>query len=347
MQRLGAFLVQSPEKWLRNMLERDLRLLETLVEAGPEVPVTLDYPDYPTVLETVGLLGTDVSNEDYKEIWIPKEVYDIVSPHVASVIAEREGDGSFEMERASFGYLNLYGVMTVDEFYDKMLSYSEWAGRWDVESFTRRLAASPVFKLCRIDIEGEPCVAAPGIYEPAKIVAGRKEYPDMGGFREFTPEQAIEAGTGSPEFVFGLGTEEGKNLVEMLLNLGYTGKELILEEHDIWMNSQMIWGDDATEEIFGCVSDRQDDIETFEDYNACMEIVAAYANSLPKWLLKGYSSNEANCLKVILQSEDEPTMDHIRKNPYMSLYIPPVLADEPCPCGSGLSYRLCHGRNLN
>ena len=103
----------------------------------------------------------------------------------------------------------------------------------------------------------------------------------MGGFREFTPEQAIEAGTGSPEFVFGLGSEEGKNLVEMLLNLGYTGKELILEEHDIWMNSQMIWGDDATEEIFGCVSDRQDDIETFEDYNACMEIVAAYANSLP------------------------------------------------------------------
>ena len=150
VQRLGAFLVQSPEKWLRNMLERDLRLLETLVEAGPEVPVTLDYPDYPTVLETVGLLGTDVSNEDYKEIWIPKEVYDIVSPHVASVIAEREGDGSFEMERAAFGYLNLYGVMTVDEFYDKMLSYSEWAGRWDVESFTRRLAASPVFKLCRI-----------------------------------------------------------------------------------------------------------------------------------------------------------------------------------------------------
>lgn len=347
VQRLGAFLVQSPEKWLRNMLERDLRLLETLVEAGPEVPVTLDYPDYPTVLETVGLLGTDVSKEDYKEIWIPKEVYDIVSPHIAKVIAEREEDGSFEMERAAFGYLNLYGVMTVDEFYDKMLSYNEWAGRWDMETFTRRLAASPVFKLCRIDIEGEPCVAAPGIYEPAKIVAGRKEYPDMGGFREFTPEQAIEAGTGSPEFVFGLGTEEGKNLVEMLLNLGYTGKELILEEHDIWMNSQMIWGDDATEEIFGCVSDRQDDIETFEDYNACMEIVAAYANSLPKWLLKGYSSNEANCLKVILQSEDEPTMDLIRKNPYMSLYVPPVLADEPCPCGSGLSYRLCHGRNLN
>ena len=78
-----------------------------------------------------------------------------------------------------------------------------------------------------------------------------------------------------------------EKLLNVLLNLGYSGHGLVLEEHDIWMNSQMIWGDDATEEIFGCVSDRQDDIESFEDYNACMETVAAYANSLPKWLLRG------------------------------------------------------------
>ena len=71
VQRLGAFIVERPGEWLRNMLERDLRLLLTLVEAGPEVPVTLEYPDYPTVLETVGLLGVDTSDQDYKEVWIP------------------------------------------------------------------------------------------------------------------------------------------------------------------------------------------------------------------------------------------------------------------------------------
>ena len=347
VERLGAFIVERPEKWLGNMLERDLRLLQTLVEAGPEVPVAVEYPDYPTVLETVGLLGTSVSEEDYKEVWIPKELYDIVSPHILEAIARGEEDGSFEMERAAFGYLNLYGVMTVDEFYDKMLEYNLWAGRWSMEEFTGRLAASPSFKLCMIDIDGENCVSAPGIYEPSKIVSGRKEYPDMGGLRHFTPEEALEAGSGSPEFVFGLRSEEGKRLVEMLVNLGYSGEEMVFEEHDIWMNSQMVWGDDATEEIFGCVTDRQDDIESFEDYNACMEIVAAYANSLPKWLLCGYSSNEANCLKVVLQSEEDPLMESIRKNPYMSLYVPPVPMDDPCPCGSGLSYRLCHGRNPN
>ena len=347
VEKLGAFIVNRPEEWLGNMLERDLRLLQTLVEAGPEVPVPLEYPDYPTVLESVGLLMSDSVNEDFKEVWIPKHIYDIVAPHILGAIDKGERDGSFEMERAALGYLNLYGVLSVDEFYDMMLEYNDWAGRWDVEKFTLRLASSPVFKLCRIDIEGSPYVCAPGIYDPAKILSSRKEYPDMGGFRHFTPQQAIEAGTGSPEFVFGLGTDEGKRLVEMLLNLGYSGHGLVLEEHDIWMNSQMVWGDEATEEIFGCVSDRQDDIESFEDYNDCMEIVAAYANSLPKWLLRGYSSNETNCLKVILQTEDDPAMEVIRKNPYMSLFIPPVPADDPCPCGSGLSYRLCHGRNPN
>ena len=347
VQRLGAFIVERPGEWLRNMLERDLRLLLTLVEAGPEVPVTLEYPDYPTVLETVGLLGVDTSDQDYKEVWIPKEIYDIVSPHIRATISLREADGSFEMERAALGYLVLYGILTVDEFYDKMLDYNDWANRWDADTFTTMLVKSPVFKLCRIDLEGELYVCAPGIYEPATIISGRKDYPDLGGLRHFTPEEAIEAGSGAPEFVFGLGSPEGKRLVEMLLNLGYSGRELVLEEHDIWMNSQMIWGDDSTEDIFGCVTEKQDDIETFEDYNDCMEIVAAYANSLPKWLLLGHSSTEANCLKVILQSEDDSMMDLIRKNPYMSLYVPPVTMDEPCPCGSGLSYRLCHGRNLN
>ena len=95
------------------------------------------------------------------------------------------------------------------------------------------------------------------------------------------------------------------------------------------------------------IAHKQEDIDSFDEYNACMEVVAAYANSLPKWLLKGYSSNETNRLKVVLQSEEDPVREMIRKNPYMGLFVPSVMPDEPCPCGSGLSYRLCHGRNPN
>ena len=347
VDRLGAYIVEKPREWLGNMLERDLRLVKRLVEAGPEVPVYMEYPDFPTVLETVKLLGSDTSDENFRGVWIPKEMFDIVAPHIDEALEAGETNGTFEMERAALGYMNLYGVLTLDEFYDLMIDYRQWSGRWGMDEFVRCLSGSPVMKLCRYDIGGEQHVCAPNIFDPEEIVNGRKEYPSVTELRPFSPEDALEAGTGSPYFVFGLGSEEGKRLVEMLDNLGYSGDDLVLEEHDIWMNAQMTGGDDSTEAIFSCVTRMQDRIDSFEDYNACMEVVAAYANSLPKWLLMGHSADEVNCLKVILQSEEDPVTAMIRKNPLMGLYVKPVPADEPCPCGSGLSYRFCHGRNLN
>ncbi|MBQ6185149.1 MAG: SEC-C domain-containing protein [Bacteroidales bacterium] len=347
VERLGAYIVERPEVWLRKMLERDLRLLKKLVEAGPEVPVYLEYPDFPSVLETVKLLGSDTSDENFRCVWIPKEMYDIVAGHIDGVLQAAEEDGTFEMERAALGYLNLYGVMTIDEFYDKMVDYCEWCGRWSVEEFATKLSGSPVMKLSRFDIGGEPYVCAPCIFEPEEIVSGRKEYPGVEEFKAFSPEDAIKAGSGSPYFVFGLDSPAGMSLAEMLDNLGYNGEDLVHEEHDIWMNAQMTGGDDSTEAIFSAVSRMQDKIDSFEDYNACMEVVSAYANSLPKWLLRGHSADEVNCLKVILQSEDDPVTAMIRRNPLLGLYVRPVPADDLCPCGSGLSYRFCHGRRLN
>ena len=348
VERLGAYIIERPSEWLGKMLERDLRLLKRLVDSGPETALYLDYPDYPTVLETVKLLGSDTTDENFRKVWIPKEFYDIVAPHIDLALAEGEADGSFEMERAALGYLSLYGVMTLDEFYDSMLDYWEWSRRWNVEEFTRRLSSSPVLKLCRYDVGGEYCVSSPNIYDPEEVVRGRKEYPGIEKLKPFTPEEALEAGAGSPDFVFGLESSEGKKLVEMLSNLGYSGEDLAREEHDIWMNSQMTGGDGSAEAIFSCVTRKQDDIDSFEDYNACMEIVAAYANSLPKWLLRGYSSAEVNCLKVILHTgDDDPLQSIIRANPLLGLFVPPAPADDPCPCGSGLSYRFCHGKLLN
>ena len=111
VDRLGAYIVEKPQQWLGKMLERDLRLLKLLVDAGPEVPVYLDYPDFPSVLETVKLLGSDTSDENFRGVWLPHEMYDIVAGHIDEALRRGEADGSFELERAALGYLNLYGVL--------------------------------------------------------------------------------------------------------------------------------------------------------------------------------------------------------------------------------------------
>ena len=347
VDRLGAYIIEKPAEWLGRMLERDLRLLKRLVDAGPGVPLYLDYPDFPSVLETIRLLGSDTSDENFREVWIPKDFYDVVAPHIDNVLMEGQESGLFETEQAALGYLSLYGIMTTDEFFDCMLDYCEYSGRHSIEYFTNMVYDSPVMKLCRVDHDGGRYLSAPNIFDPDEILTGRKEYSGIESLRPFTPQDALKAGAGSPYFVYGLDTEEGRRLVEMLGNLGYKGEDLAREEHDIWMNAQMIGKTDTTEAIFASVTRKQDGIESFEDYDECMEIVAAYANTLPKWLLKGYSSNEVNSLKVVLQTEDDPLQSMIRKNPLLGLFVPPTPPDAPCPCGSHLSYRHCHGKNQN
>lgn len=347
VDRLGAYIIEKPAEWLGRMLERDLRLLKRLVDAGPGVPLYLDYPDFPSVLETIRLLGSDTSDENFREVWIPKDFYDVVAPHIDNVLMEGQESGLFETEQAALGYLSLYGIMTTDEFFDCMLDYWEYSGRHSIEYFTNMVYDSPVMKLCRVDHDGGRYLSAPNIFDPDEILTGRKEYSGIESLRPFTPQDALKAGAGSPYFVYGLDTEEGRRLVEMLGNLGYKGEDLAREEHDIWMNAQMIGKTDTTEAIFASVTRKQDGIESFEDYDECMEIVAAYANTLPKWLLKGYSSNEVNSLKVVLQTEDDPLQSMIRKNPLLGLFVTPTQPDAPCPCGSHLSYRHCHGKNQN
>ena len=347
VDRLGAYIIEKPAEWLGRMLERDLRLLKRLVDAGPGVPLYLDYPDFPSVLETIRLLGSDTSDENFREVWIPKDFYDVVAPHIDNVLMEGQESGLFETEQAALGYLSLYGIMTTDEFFDCMLDYWEYSGRHSIEYFTNMVYDSLVMKLCRVDHDGGRYLSAPNIFDPDEILTGRKEYSGIESLRPFTPQDAIKAGAGSPYFVYGLDSEEGRRLVEMLGNLGYKGEDLAREEHDIWMNAQMIGKTDTTEAIFASVTRKQDGIESFEDYDECMEIVAAYANTLPKWLLKGYSSNEVNSLKVVLQTEDDPLLSMIRKNPLLGLFVPPTPPDAPCPCGSHLSYRHCHGKNQN
>ena len=334
VDRLGAYIIEKPAEWLGRMLERDLRLLKRLVDAGPGVPLYLDYPDFPSVLETIRLLGSDTSDENFREVWIPKDFYDVVAPHIDNVLMEGQESGLFETEQAALGYLSLYGIMTTDEFFDCMLDYWEYSGRHSIEYFTNMVYDSPVMKLCRVDHDGGRYLSAPNIFDPDEILTGRKEYSGIESLRPFTPQDALKAGAGSPYFVYGLDSEEGRRLVEMLGNLGYKGEDLAREEHDIWMNAQMIGKTDTTEAIFASVTRKQDGIESFEDYDECMEIVAAYANTLPKWLLKGYSSNEVNSLKVVLQTEDDPLQSMIRKNPLLGLFVPPTPPDAHAPAAA-------------
>jgi hypothetical protein len=146
-------------------------------------------------------------------------------------------------------------------------------------------------------------------------------------------------------------TPEGKALKEMLVDLGFSGDELQEAIHTVWIDSQFAVDDEATEVLFSVVTDRQEEPGSFELFKQCIDVVVDYANSIPKWLLKGHTSNETGMMKITVRV-DELIKEYNYDEPGLNLYklgfaVRPVAPDAPCPCGSGLSYRFCHGKVLN
>lgn len=344
VSKLGALIIERPKKWLCRMLERDLRLLKMLIDAGPEVKVSLNYPEYPSILETVLLIDTDTSDVSRRRLSISKDFYDVTSPYIDYALEQGEKSGRFKMERAALGYLALYGVMTIDMFAKKMNDFRLAETDEDPVAFGRLLVNSPVCKICTYDSD---YMTFPSIDDPKVILDGRKDFKEIRSFKQFKPKDALRAGENAPYFRFGLGTKEGRGVAKMLRSLGYSEQEIAEEEHFMWMNSQMERKPDNTEAVFASVLRRQDSLNTFEEFKECMQAVAAYSNSLPKWMLCGYSPNEVNLMKVVLRAGMDPYEEIRKMNPAFGLYVHPVDPDAPCPCGSGLSYKFCHGRYLN
>ena len=371
LERFCKYLAEKPLNWLCILPETDLRLLKKLVEAGPEVPVFLEYPAFPMILVAFGLIGSDQSGDRVHKTWISKELFDIVSPVIDKAIRRGENDGSFESDQAILGYLSFYGVMTLDELYSCLTEYWEFhcknaeelfnSGLYDrrrlrIWEFTKRqnihkvwdmYRESTVGALCTYDIGDTRYMIYPSILDPEAVLSGRKGYSFVSRFHHFSPREALDAAQRCPFFAPGIESESGSRLAEMLDRLGYKGDSLMRAEYDIWVNSQMTADFEGLKGLFRSVSEKEEEIDSFEEYFKCFQIVADFANSVPKWLLRGYSASETSHMKVVLSCSDNEVNAVLIDDPALAFSVPPVAPDEPCPCGSGLSYRLCHGRHLS
>ena len=232
---------------------------------------------------------------------------------------------------------------------------------------------NPVVSLCREDDEntGQSYLCSPCVTDPFNVIRARERYPQVKGYRHFTVKDALEAGEGYPYNTFGMRGKYGARLIRMLRSLGYSGESLETELHEIWINSQGEGSGDSMEDLYFSVTQKMNEIGSFEEYRECMQVISDYANHTPKWFLKGYSAAQKNLLWIDISSDEEKAewdegfdpdpeaTAYARESfrmpqgsvPQMALpgkiYIPHIGLDDPCPCGSGLKYRNCHGRHPN
>jgi hypothetical protein len=186
----------------------------------------------------------------------------------------------------------------------------------------------------------------------------------------FTTEDAREAGAGAPYFTVGMRTREGMALEQLYRRLGYEGFELVKAEHDTWIEAQ--YTDEYNEALFHPLMDSPK-ARTLDEasWKACCQIVADYADSIPKWALNGFSARESGKMQLDAASwdsepEEKDSAASAEEYPHwimpeltvsdgypriggfpLGFAIPHVAPDDPCPCGSGLRYSHCHGKYLS
>ena len=375
VDQLHTYLRGEPRRWMSHLMERDVRLLKDLVHAGPEKVQYQDFADYPSILEVTGLVQYDDSDQNYHKVWISRELYEIVAPEVDRVLGSGEKNGQFEVERMALGYLNLYGILPTEKFIDLMMDWYEQYRGGDFVRLTRILHQSPLVKIYRYTDEWGDYVCSPCIDNIDEIFTTREQLLNKHrGFPETTPAQAREAGSGAPYFTVGMKTPEGMRLEQMYRRLGYEGFELVKAEHDTWMEAQYtLQQNDALYQPL-LESPAYQELDD-ESYLACCRIVSEYADSVPKWILNGQSAAEAGVCKATdweaWKTIPEEAPSRLAEGEYpqwnmpeatvsegfaadlavsglpMGFAIPHVAPEDPCPCGSGLRYRRCHGKYLS
>lgn len=355
---VSEFIGGHPHEWLYRLTERDLRLLRLLIGAGPENWTRIESPDYPSVIALLGLVYVDDSQGDDVMAAIDHSLYLPVASILDQVIKEKEEDGSFETERTALGILNIYGAIPVEDFVETVFSMFEEDGSG--KDISLAMAECQLIAMHRVFYKEKVYLISPYAYDYEAVIDGREEFDEVKEYRLFTSEDARLAGMSAPYCAFGTGTPEYKAARDVLEELGYDDEEIMEEMHEIWINSQNAADQEAAEAIFSCVNNRIDDIESFDRYRRCIDIIAAYANSVPKWLLKGNISTDVGLLQLSIKV-DESIMDYgwteeasadedmgpLKEFYKFNMAVRHVAPDDPCPCGSGLSYCRCHGRRLN
>lgn len=348
VEQLDVYLRGEPGRWLSHLMERDVRLLRELVNAGPEKVQYQDYAIYPSLVEVSGLVEHDDTDEHFHKVWITREMYDIVAPFVEKAIKRGERSGQFDIERIGLGYLNLYGIMSTPLFLDLITAYYEQHYNNNYGELMHMLQQSPMVKLCRYTDKWGDYLCSPCVSDPEEIHTLRQQ---LGQKKKgsFTEDQAREAGAGAPYFTVDIRTREGMALEQLYRRLGYEGFELVKAEHDTWIEAQ--YTSDYNEALFHPLMDSpQGQHLDEESWKVCCQIVADYADAVPKWALNGLSAREAGQMQLDMKLNSLRSWDklpEVADIPGMGFAIPHVAPDDPCPCGSGLRYCHCHGKYLS
>ena len=276
--------------------------------------------------------------DEMMQIYLEEEAYDLFAPLIDIAVSEVQNSGRLEYEQFLWGCLTIYGNISIEEI--RGIWRTCYPDRDDkgLLDFIESYASFPYL----LDKDSGhllyPDLDYLGLYAEQRVRGTSDEKLMMHSL-----DDILSAGKTTPyNFPFA-SHREGRALIDALKADGY-GNDYILIMHWLWLEIQTSEGDEEGFKTLVKQILQNMKAGSEKKARALARTIESYSNSIPVWAFRGRSSMDMMCDSPALRVNEAMSMffEHQMTGLYRAAVIGP---EDPCPCGSGLKYKNCHGKN--
>ena len=339
--RLMTAIRTDPLRCLECLPLYELEILQLLISKGKGEDLLANTPVPILFSMQFGFVVDCYEPEEFPEgrwdemlqIYMEDEAFDLFAPVIHIAISEVKQSSRLEFEQFLWGCLTIYGYLSIVEFKEIWRTCYPDRDEKDLLDFMESYASFPYLLDKKSGYLLYPDLDCLGLYAEQRV---------RGTFGEkllmHSLDDILSAGKTTP-FNFPFASHrEGRALAEALKDDGY-GNDYILIMHWLWLEIQTGEGDEARyKELVKKILQNSE-----KKARALARAIESYSNVIPVWAFRGRSSMDMMCDSPALRENEAMSsfFEHQMTDLFRAAVIGP---DDPCPCGSGLKYKNCHGK---
>lgn len=339
---LEAALKADPVTFLNKLPIFDLILLRSACRTPQDSVAAFDALVDMNYIELFNIVNYDFDDGKGEEyIWGNEEFSNLFSPFIDDVIDDMDRKGRTLIDYFVWGMLSLYGCPTLEDFMRVIKKEfgkkeEDWWPIW-----MQVIKYAPAMDL----MDGDGFMVNPSMGEVDKVMEDMRERGfDRKPQKEYSFKEIVDIGATGPHFVFGQGTKEYQNAMAALKRCGLDESKAKSKLSIAWFMVQNAMIDNRPTEIIKEMIGTPT-LSSVDELNAIIQPLMEYMNRLPRWMLGGRAPKDIPVPKEALGQI--AAMGAVFGQMHNMMGYQGVGRNDPCPCGSGLKYKNCHGKSVS
>lgn len=336
---------KDPVSLLQALPVYDLLIMQSLCDLDRDQCAVYELPTALPSSMYYGLVEWEY-NED--EAWkinicLSDEMYMLISPFIKQVVDERRSSKKYLLEYFFWGMLYIYGTPTMGDYLEVLkATFGEKEDAW-WQMFLGLCKYYPFGADKSLQYNGH--FVNPDIEDPEAVFEQqRARGMDVKPLKKYSMDEILSVGETGPFFVYDKHSDICKKAISALEKCGYGHRDAVARLSRIWVDVQ----DDATPKNTTQILQKaigEPKLRSVEELNSIIQALTDYMNNLPRWCLGGRTPKDipvppnalagmSAMLSGLKKANSMPDIRNVRRN-------------DPCPCGSGLKFKNCHGKNIS